>query len=132
MRSWFGAEHLVSEACESRRSVFDARVPAIERSDLPNDMELDPVERCRHRSAGMGGPSSKRFEVCFAGPTDVGVVDEREGDQLNRINLDLTVGHAVTTARSHLRPPPEPERHGDVTRQHTRPQFAANSQRKEP
>jgi hypothetical protein len=89
-------------------------------------MELDPVEECFIvDGSSMGGPPSERFEVCFASPVDVGVVDERKRDQFDRVNLDLAVAHAVATARFHLRPPPQPERHRYVTRQHGRTQFSA-------
>jgi len=73
----------------------------------------------------VSGPSSERFEVCFASSADIGVVDGGEGDQFDRVNLDLAVAHAVVTAMSHLRPPPQPERHRDVTRQHVRTQLPA-------
>jgi hypothetical protein len=63
----------------------------------------------------MGGPSSERFEVHFAGSVDIGLVDESERDQFDRVNLDLTVAHAVATARFHFRPLPQPERHGKGT-----------------
>jgi len=98
--------------------------------DLSNDMELDPVEECFIVDGpSMGGPSSERFEVCFASPVDVGVVDERKRDQVDRVNLDLAVAHAVVTAKSHLRPPPQPERHRYVTRQHMRTQLSAELHR---
>ena len=73
----------------------------------------------------MGGPSSERFEVCFASSADVGAVDGREGDQFDRLDLDLAGTHSVETARFHLRLPPQPERHRYVTRQHVRTQFPA-------
>jgi hypothetical protein len=74
---------------------------------------------------GMGGTLSQRFEVWFASSADVGVVDESKGDKFDRVNLDLPVSHAVATTSSDLRPPPQPERHRYVTRQHVRTQFPA-------
>jgi hypothetical protein len=50
----------------------------------------------------------------------VGVVDGREGDQLDRVNLDLAVTHSIATTRSHFRPPPQPECHCYVARQNVR------------
>ena len=52
-------------------------------------------------------------------------VDEGEWDQLDRINLDLTVAHAVPTARFNLGTPPQTERQRNVTRQDGGPKFPA-------
>jgi hypothetical protein len=89
-------------------------------------MELDPVNECFIVDGpSMGGPSSERLEVCFASSADVGVVDGKEGDEFDRVHLDLAITHAVATARFHFRPLPQPERHRYGTRQHLGAQFPA-------
>ena len=57
------------------------------------------------------------FEVRLAGADEVGLVDEGERDQFDRVDLDAAVTHAVATTGLHLRPPPESEGHGDLTGQ---------------
>jgi GNAT superfamily N-acetyltransferase len=73
----------------------------------------------------MGGSSSERFEVRFARPADVGVVDDGERDQLDRVDLDLAVTNAIVAPGFYLRPPPQPERHRDVSGQHVGTKFPA-------
>ncbi len=93
---------------------------------LSNDMELDPVEKSFIIDGpSMGGPCSEGLEVCFSGSLDVAVVNRREGDQLDRINLDHAAVHAVATTRLNLRSPPQPEGQGDVPGRHVRAQLAA-------
>src|ERR1039458_1328860 len=94
--------------------------------DLFSDVELDPVEESLIVDrASMGSPLAERFEVCFASLTYVGVVDGGEGDQFDRVNLDLAIAHAIASTRSHFRPPPQPERHRYFTRQNVPTQFPA-------
>ncbi len=89
-------------------------------------MEFDPIDQgVIVDRPGMSGPSSKGCEVRLACSADVGVIDEREGDQFDRIDLDFTVTDPVATAGLHLQPTPQPERHGDVTGQHACTQFLA-------
>ena len=73
----------------------------------------------------MSSPLSKGFEVCFAGSTNIGLVDGRKWDQLDRVNLDLSVAHAVPATGFHLRSPPQAERDSYVAREHVRSKFPA-------
>lgn|ERR1700733_3543883 len=89
-------------------------------------MECDPVKKCLVvNGPSMGSPSSEGFEICFASSADVGLFDGEEGDELDRVNLDPAIAHAIATARLHLRPLPQPERHRYVPRQHLGAQFPA-------
>jgi hypothetical protein len=66
-------------------------------------VELDPIDKSVVVDRpGMSGPQSKGFEVDLARSPDVGVIDERERDQFDRIDLDLTFAHTVATAGLHL------------------------------
>jgi hypothetical protein len=66
---------------------------------------------------GVGSPSAKRFEVRFASMENIGIIDRRERNQFDRINLNLTIADAVAPAGFYFWSLPEPERHGYVTRQ---------------
>jgi len=89
-------------------------------------VKLDPIhKRFIVDGTGMSGPSSKGFEICFASPANVGLLDGRERDQFDRVNFDVTLAHTAPTTRFHLGPSPQPERHSDVTRQHVRSKFPA-------
>ena len=57
---------------------------------LLDGVKLDSVDdRVVTDRTGVGGPSAERFEFGFACPSKVGSVDGSEGDQLDRVNLDL-------------------------------------------
>ena len=80
------------------------------------DVELDPVqERVLVDGPGVGSAPAKGFDVCLTGSVDVGIVDRREGDKLDQVDLDPTVTDTVAATGFHLRPTPETERHRDLT-----------------
>jgi hypothetical protein len=114
MSSVSAPPHFIPSAFADHRRAAKGR-------DLFSDVELDPVEEgFIVDRPSMGGPLSERFKVCLASLEYVGVVDGREGDQLDRVNLDLAVTHSIATTRSHFRPPPQPECHCYVARQNVR------------
>jgi hypothetical protein len=89
-------------------------------------MEFDPIEHgLVVDGPSVGSPSLEGFEVRFAGTEEVGVVDEGEGNQFDRVDLDLPTSDAVPAARLHLGSLPQAERHRDVTRQHGCSKFSA-------
>jgi hypothetical protein len=76
-------------------------------SNLSSNVKFDPVDkRFIMDGAGMSGPTSKGFKVCFPSPANVCLIDGRERDQVDQVNLDLTVAHTVPTTRFHFRPSP--------------------------
>jgi hypothetical protein len=89
-------------------------------------MELEPIQQCvlTDRS-GMGGPSSKRVEVHFAGASDISGSDGSERHQLDGVDHDRPCTDAVTTARLRLWTTPETERDGDLSGQHAIAQLGA-------
>jgi sugar porter (SP) family MFS transporter len=77
----------------------DASAEPARSADLLHGVELDPVqERVIAYGTRMGRPQAEGLPVRFAGAPHVIVVDGRERDQFDRVDLDLAVGHSVTTA----------------------------------
>ena len=93
-------------------------------------MEPDPVEiSLIVDGPGVGGPMPERLQVCLASPAKVIVVNERERDQLDRIDFDLAIAHPISAATFHLGAPPQSECDRNVTRQHGGPKFSAELHR---
>ena len=89
-------------------------------------MELDPVqERVVTDGTGVSGSPAEGLEVSLAGAAQIEIIDGGEGDELDRVDLDHRGPDRVPAARPYLRPPPEPERDSEVTRDHGGPQFLA-------
>jgi hypothetical protein len=59
-------------------------------------------------------PSAQSLEVGLARVSEVGLVDGTEGDELDRVDLDVSVGDAVAATGFDLRSAPQTERHGDL------------------
>jgi hypothetical protein len=51
----------------------------------------------------MGGPTSEGLEICLASSARVPGIDGEEGDQFDRVHLDLAVAQAMATAILHRR-----------------------------
>ncbi len=77
---------------------------------LIHDMKLD-AEQHRFIADGpsMGSSRSERLEILFARSAYVLIVDESEGNPFDRVDLNVAIAYAVSTAGLHPRPPPQPE-----------------------
>ena len=89
-------------------------------------MELDPVqERVITDGAGVSGSPAQGLEVSLAGAPQIEILDGGEGDELDRVDLDLPGSDAVAATGFHLRPAPQPERDRDEPGQHVLAQLLA-------
>lgn len=52
--------------------------------------------------SGMGGSTTKGFEVDLTGSSQVVLIDGEERDQLDGINLDLALTDAIAATDLHL------------------------------
>jgi hypothetical protein len=92
----------------------------------PDGAELDPEQpRVVGDGARMSRPLPELLPILLARVAEVGRRDGAEGDDLDRLDLDLPVTDAVATSRLDHRPAPEAERDGDVAGQHPFSQFTA-------
>ncbi|HEX6855821.1 MAG TPA: hypothetical protein VF204_11040, partial [Streptosporangiaceae bacterium] len=97
-----------------------------QRGRSADEVELDPVhQRAVRDRARVGGALAQGLEVRLPGPADILRRDRGERHQVHRVDLDLRGPDPVPTALLNLRPLPEPERYGDVARQHRIPQLLA-------
>lgn len=81
-------------------------------------MKLDSInERVLPDRPGVRCAPAQSLAVGLARPSDVGLRDCSEGDELDCVDLDLPRAHPVAAALPDLRPLPEPDRERDVSRQ---------------
>jgi hypothetical protein len=89
-------------------------------------MELDPVkERVVTDGTGVSGSPAEGLEVSLAGAPQIEILDGGEGNELDRLDLDLPGSDAVAATGFHLRPAPQPERDRDEPGQHVFAQLLA-------
>ena len=88
-------------------------------------MKLNAIdERVLLDRSGVRGAPAQRLPVGLTGSSDVLPRDRREGNTLNRVDLDLTRADPVATALPDQRPPPQPNRERDVSGQNVAAQLA--------
>jgi hypothetical protein len=89
-------------------------------------VEFDSVnERVLVYGSSVRGALAQCLTVELAGTSDIVLGDSREWDELDGIDLDLTLTDPITAALPHLRPGPQPDRERDVSSQDVIAQLAA-------
>jgi hypothetical protein len=92
----------------------------------PDGAELDPEQqRVVGDGARMSRPLPELLPILLARVAEVGRRDGAEGDDLDRLDLDLPVTDAVATPNLDLGAAPETERDRDISRQHPFSQLGA-------
>jgi hypothetical protein len=93
---------------------------------LMDGVELDPVhEGVVVDGPGVGGSPAEGFNVCLSGAADIVLVDQREGNQFDRVDLDPAWSDGVPAPRRHFPTAPEPDRDGNLARQDVLAQLLA-------
>lgn len=90
--------------------------PSFSRALVSDDVELDSIQDSviTDRSR-MSGTFTERFSIRFTRSTHVTTADRVEGDQVDRVDLNVDVADGIDASNSNLRPLPEAKGNGDVT-----------------
>jgi hypothetical protein len=109
------------------RLVQDSPVAVLARRGLPrapNNVEGHTMD---HRVVGnrprMCGTTAQRFAIAFAGTSEVEWRHRAEGKEFDRVDLDVVVPDGIASTDPHLGPFPKSDGHGDIAREHARPQL---------